>query len=140
MLFECSWDSGRRSSLYPFQGWLPLRELTAPSKNCGVANRDQSGRPSRRTSLRAPRPSDRGRSEPGRQPEKSRSYNLFFPPGPDQQTDANHDHDAPVNCPLRIAGHGTARQNVDALQEKRSSSQDKQYSSDVQKYFHKTFL
>jgi len=66
--------------------------------------------------------------------------NLFSPPCPKHQTESDHDHNSPVNDPLGIAGHVAAWQDVDSLQEKRSSSQDKQYSSDVQKYFHNTFF
>jgi hypothetical protein len=55
---------------------------------------------------------------------------LLTPIGPKNETDANDDHDATVNGPLRIAGHKTARQNVNPLQEKGAASQEDDHADD----------
>ena len=34
---------------------------------------------------------------------------------PEQKPERNDDHDASIDCPLRVAGHKTAWQNIDSL-------------------------
>jgi hypothetical protein len=138
MLFECSWGSVRRSISCVFQALPLLRDPTPPNRNYGVAYMDQYARPFHQTSPRSPKLWYQERFEPGRR--FGNPQPLLFPStGPNYQTDSNNDHNAPVNCPLWIAGHIITWQDVDALQEKRASRQNEQYTKDIQNYFHRTF-
>lgn len=138
MLFECSSGSVRRSISCVFQA-LPLpRDSTPPNRSYGAAYMDQYARPFHQTSPRFPKPWHPERFEPCHRFGSSQSPHSFPSSGPNHQTNSDNDYEASVNCPLGIACHVTARQDVDALQEKSSSGQDKQEAKDVQKYFHST--
>ena len=136
MLSECFWDSGRRSISCVFQA-LPLPHYPAPpNRSYGAAYMDQYAQPFHQTSPHSPKLWPQERFEPGHQFGNSQPPRLNPSRGPNHQTDSNNDHDASIDCPLGIAGHITAWQDINSLQEKRSSRQDEQYTEDVQKYFH----
>lgn len=56
---------------------------------------------------------------------------LILSPRPDDESDSNDDHNAPVDCPLGIASHVAARQDIDSLQKKCASGKDDEYADDA---------
>jgi hypothetical protein len=63
-------------------------------------------------------------------------HSLFAAICPEHDSKTDDNHNSTVNRPLRIAGHGAARQDVDPLQEKCTASQDEEDADDVEKCFH----
>ena len=53
-----------------------------------------------------------------------------------EQTHGKNDHDGAIDSPLGLAGHVTAWQYVDPLQEKRAAGWEKDHTDDVQECFH----
>ena len=55
---------------------------------------------------------------------------------PENGAQPDDDHDPTIDRPLRIAGHVTAGQDVDSLEEEYPASQDEDDADDVEKCFH----
>lgn len=55
---------------------------------------------------------------------------LPTPIRPENETQADGQHDPAVDSPLRISGHKAARQHIDPLQEKRTASQEEDDADD----------
>jgi len=54
-----------------------------------------------------------------------RHLTLFVAARPEAETDPCHDQNAAIDRPLRLAGHETAGQNVNALEEENATGKDK---------------
>ena len=61
---------------------------------------------------------------------------LFTTACPEHKTDPYHNKNATIDRPLRLAGHETAGQNINSLEEENSTCKDEDYAQDVQKCFH----
>lgn len=140
MLFECFWGSERKSILRVFPAWpLPLYP-TPPNRSYGAAYMDRYVQLFLQTSPHSPTLWNQERFGPGHRFGNSQPPHLFPSRRPNYQTNPHNHHNSPINHPLRVAGHITARQHIDSLQEKGASRQNEHYASDVQNCFHLSFV